>query len=148
MSDPAAIATAYGVFFEQLTRKRADELRRFVAPDVHFKDPFNEVRGADLMVRLVVKMFDDVGDPRFRMRAIAGTGATWFLRWDFDYLPPRFAGRERRSFPGVSEIRIAPESALIAAHLDHWDAAEHVYGHLPLLGPLLRLVRRPLVLRS
>jgi hypothetical protein len=42
----------------------------------------------------------------------------------------------------LSEVRFGPDG-LVAEHRDHWDAAEQLFGRLPLLGALLRLIARP-----
>jgi hypothetical protein len=38
------------------------------------------------------------------------------------------------------------QSGKVAAHLDHWDAASQLYEHVPLLGGVLRIIRRRLAL--
>lgn len=44
---------------------------------------------------------------------------------------------------GVSEVHLTPDGK-VAAHLDHWDAGSQFYARLPVLGFLIRLVRRRL----
>ena len=54
---------AYCDYLEGLTRKSVSNLTRHVAPDVHFKDPFNDVRGADAMRLIFDDMFEQLITP-------------------------------------------------------------------------------------
>ena len=49
----------------------------------------------------------------------------------------------KRSFDGMSEIMFN-DQGLIMSHIDYWDAAEHVYEHVPLLSSIIRFVKRKL----
>ncbi len=48
---------------------------------------------------------------------------------------------------GMSEIRFRADGR-VAEHLDHWDAAEQLYERVPVLGTLIRLVKRKFQLKS
>jgi hypothetical protein len=41
----------------------------------------------------------------------------------------------------MSELRFAADGR-VREHIDHWDAAAQVYERLPLIGGLMRLIRR------
>jgi ketosteroid isomerase-like protein len=129
-------------FFETLSPASLDRLPALVTDDIVFRDPFNDVRGIASMRRVFERMFADVAQPRFSVSAAAREGDLAFLRW-------RFTGRTRGSaggsltLEGVSEVHVA-EDGRVWAHIDHWDAAGQVYERLPLLGWMLRRVRRRL----
>jgi hypothetical protein len=66
--------------------------------------------------------------------------SVWFLRW-------RLTGRLRSlsnrdwDITGMSEIHLAPDRR-VAAHIDHWDAGQQFYELLPVIGSVIRLLRR------
>lgn len=142
MSGPsiAASADAYIAFYQRLTPDTVANLAEVAADDILFKDPFNEVRGRDRYAALLRKMFDAVPDIRFAVSHRAITGDTCFLRW-------RSTGtlRALRSAPwvvdGMSELRFASDGR-VREHVDHWDAAGQFYERIPVLGAVLRLIRR------
>jgi len=136
--DTRASLDAYIRFYETLTPKSVGELRSLVAPDVRFRDPFNDVQGVDAYERVLAKMFEDLDEPRFEVRHSALEGAIGFLTWRFVYRDKR--GRER-TIVGMSELHFDAEGR-VALHVDHWDAAAQVYEHLPVLGIVLRRIRR------
>lgn len=131
-------ADRYLAAFEQLTPDSLDDLTALVADDVHFTDPFNDCRGRVAFRNVFEKMFEDVGDPVFRVDYRMTDGDKAIARWTFSF---RFRGRDK-VIVGLSELTFDPRSGLLTAHADHWDAARQFYEELPVLGSLLRWLRR------
>ena len=133
-----AALDAYAAFYETLTPESLDRLEDLCAPDVRFRDPFNDVTGVAALRAILQGMFRDVAEPRFEVTDRAVSGRTCYLRWTFTYGSAR-----TRRIDGVSEVHF-DESGKVIAHLDHWDAAGQIYEHVPVLGGLIRLVKRRL----
>ena len=131
----------YGRFWTQLRPDSTDELLALARPDLSFRDPFNSLRGADRVVALLDHMFAHASEVRFDIRRSAWSADTAFYRWGFGCRLQRPAVDAR--IEGVSEVQF-DEAGLVAAHIDHWDAASQVYERIPGLGAVLRLVRRRL----
>lgn len=130
---------AYARFYETLSPDELDGLRGLVAPGVRFKDPFNDVRGVDALIRVTASMFR-FGRPRFEIIDRALSERAGYLLWR--YTVDTAAGNPR-IIEGMTELRFDGEGRVVE-HIDHWDAAGQVYEKLPLLGAVLRLVRRRL----
>lgn len=141
--DPGALARRYADAFATLTPQDLDGLRTLVAPDVRFRDPFNDVRGVDRFIAVFARALEDMQDLTFATSRIAVCGDTAFLRWTMRGRPrTRWLGGEL-VIDGVSEVRF-DSGARVVEHIDHWDAAGQLYERLPLLGGLLRVVHRRL----
>lgn len=145
--DLDAKVRAYASFFETITPERVDHVRALVTEDVRFKDPFNDVRGIDKLLKILAKMFEDADEIDFRMREQAGEGHVYFLRWHFTCLPKSRFLKGEWHVDGISVVTLSDEG-LIKEHVDYWDAAEYLYDRLPVIGGLLRFLRRPLVLKD
>jgi hypothetical protein len=143
-ADLAAALAAYARFWETLTPARLDRLADLVAPDVHFKDPFNDVRGAARMIACLRMMYDH-GTPRFEIldRSLGATAG--YLLWRYINDPGN--GRPPTAIDGMSEVRFRADGR-VAEHLDHWDSGEQLYERVPVLGTLIRLVKRRFQLKS
>jgi steroid delta-isomerase len=129
--------------FTQLDSEGVPSLDRLAAlssDDVHFRDPFNDLRGREALHRLLAHTRQQVSGARFEVLDTAWSGRTAYLRWTMTGRL-RWIGDWR--VVGVSEIRFGSDGR-VAAHLDYWDAAEQFYGLLPLIGPLVRLIRSAL----
>jgi hypothetical protein len=123
-------------WFETLTRDSAADVGRYYADEAYFRDPFNEVAGADRIGRVFAHLFDQVEAPRFRVLDRWESGAGAMLVWDFTF---RLRGRAE-SIRGATHLRLAPDGR-ISHHRDYWDAAE-LYGKLPAVGALMRFLRK------
>lgn len=127
-------------FFEGITPGNVGQLAEIYADDVWFKDPFNEVRGIDEVTRIFVHMFTQVDAPRFVVTGSVMQGEQAFLTWDFLFRMKRFS-RDEQCIRGASHLRFAADGR-VAFHRDYWDAAEELYEKLPVLGALMRVLKR------
>ena len=134
-----AAAARYIAFCEAMTPADLARLGEFCAPDIRFRDPFNAVTGVEAYRRVLAKMFEDVGQPDFAVTGRALAGDQCYLRWRFGF---RRAGGEELRIEGMSEIHFDPDGR-VTQHVDFW-AAGQVYELVPVLGGLLRLVKRRL----
>jgi len=135
---PEQAARRYAAFYETLTPTSLDGLEALCAPDVCFRDPFNDVTGIAAYRAVLEKMFRDVTAPRFVVHDRALSGAVCYLRWTFTFE----ARRRRRRIIGMSEIQF-DESGRATRHFDYWDPSP-VYAMVPLLRGLLAWLRRRL----
>lgn len=136
-------AEAYARHFDTLGPASRDQLRQLVHPDIHFTDPFNDIHGIDKLMVVFDHMFETTKDPQFVTETPIVGGQTAFIKWRFTCtIEQRFYHREM-TIDGVTEVRF-DEAGLVIAHIDYWDAARQLYEQLPLLGSLLRRLRRRL----
>lgn len=130
--DPTARAAAA---FERLSPERLDTLDALYAPDARFKDPFHEVQGRAAIRAIFARMFAQLDQPRFVVHDRLGDAAQGFVTWTLEF---RWRGqRQQRRIRGATHFRFDADGR-ITEHRDYWDAAEELYGQLPLLGALMR----------
>jgi len=128
----------YITFWETIAPASLDRLDTVFAPEIRFQDPFNDVSGHDALRAVLAPMFKHLDRPRFEVTRAADTGqGVWLLRWDFTC---RFRGRNW-GFPGMSEVWLNADG-LAHAHVDHWDSGTYFYARLPIVGGVVRLIRR------
>ncbi len=127
-------------FFEHIDVANVDRLHDVYTADAWFKDPFNEVSGIDAITRIFRHMFDQVDAPRFVVTNTVLQGEQAFLTWDFLFRMKRFSGDEQ-CIRGATHVRFADDGR-VCFHRDYWDAAEELYEKLPLLGSLMRTLKR------
>lgn len=121
-------------FYQELTPASLGRFPEFYTADAFFKDPFNEVRGVEAIRRIFEHMFEQVEDPHFVVTERLADDNSAMLVWEFRY------GKGQR-IRGVSHLRFADDGR-VAWHRDYWDAAEELYEKLPVLGALMRGLRR------
>lgn len=144
MNDPALLERLreYAGYFETLTPERLDGLCELFADNARFRDPFNDVHGIAAIRGVLEHMYRVCPAPRFKVLDRALTGHTAFIRWRF--MDGRGAGRRLAlEVEGVSRVEFGPDGRVLL-HVDYWDPSAQLYERLPLLGGVLRFLRRRL----
>lgn len=140
MAVDAAALARLRQFFESISEHSVRELGTFYAEDAYFKDPFNEVRGVPAIERIFTHMFTQVDAPRFIVHDVVAQDAQAFITWDFRFRMKRLNPAEQ-TIRGASHLRF-DEAGKVVFHRDYWDAAEELYEKLPVLGGLMRVLKR------
>lgn len=123
---PATLAAIDGIYTEQ----------------ARFRDPFQAVQGSARIRQVYDHMFRTLRSPRFIVHTALGNGTDAFLTWELVFESPRMPDGLWR-VQGASHLRLAADGR-IADHRDYWDPAEELYEKTPVLGGLMRLIKRRL----
>jgi len=131
-------------FFAHL--KPADVMRipALYTEDALFKDPFNEVQGHSAIQHIFAHMFEALEAPRFVITQQVQQGAQCFVTWDFLFAMPQLQSGQTLTIRGASHLVLREDHGTwrVAVHRDYWDAAEELYEKLPVLGSLMRWLKR------
>lgn len=133
------VVARYIAFFENLTPESLDRFGEVFAADARFRDPFNDARGIAAVRRVFEQMFEQLEDHRFKVLDHAVAGNRAYLNWKFCFT--RRGKTQSLLIEGMSTVDFSDEGKAIA-HIDHYDAAGQVYETIPLLGSLLRALRK------
>ncbi len=128
-------------FYETLTPQSLPQVHALYAREARFKDPFNEVRGTVAIERIFSHMFATLEAPRFVVTAQVLQGRQCFLAWDFHFRLGRGPQASPEVIRGATHL-VFDDAGRVALHRDYWDAAEELYEKLPLLGGLMRWLKR------
>ena len=146
MNDPlegyiSALETVDGNSIERVISK--------CSPDIHFRDPFNDCRGSDAYARVLQDMFEKLSTVDFKVDDASWVGPPGgdherraLMHWR---LSATFRSLKQRnwSIEGCSRVWFNGQK-LVTAHHDYWDAASGLYESLPIVSPIMRLLRRRL----
>ena len=147
MSDPSAPADLRAavervcVFYESLSPGALASLGTLYTDDARFKDPFNEVRGIPAIRQIFEHMFHNLHEPRFVVTQRLVDGRQAFLVWEFRFRFRRFDTVTPQVIRGGSHLVLAADGR-VCDHRDYWDAAEELYEKLPVVGTLMRYLKR------
>jgi hypothetical protein len=128
-------------FYEQLTPDHLQRLHTLYATDARFKDPFNDVQGLEAISGIFVHMYASLHEPRFVITTRIVDGSQAFLGWDFMFRFRRFDTGTTQTVRGGSHL-VFNDAGLVTLHRDYWDAAEELYEKLPVVGGLMRWLRK------
>jgi hypothetical protein len=132
--------TRFVEFFETLDPQGVARLGEVYTRDVYFKDPFKEVHTLEEVKQIFSHMYVALDRPRFVVTGQVGEGRECFLTWNFEFYF-RKQPNVLQTVRGTSHLKFN-EAGLVSCHRDYWDAAEELYEKLPLLGSLMRWLKR------
>lgn len=139
--DTQAATTRLVQLYEQLTPAHLAHLGDYYAPDAQFKDPFNDVRGVPAIAQIFAHMFASLEQPRFVVTQRLVQGEQAFLAWEFHFRMRRWRAQVTQCIHGATLVHFDAEGR-VARHRDYWDPAEELYEKLPVLGGLMRWLRK------
>ena len=128
-------------FFETLTPQSVSQLHTLYDVQAHFKDPFNEVQGLPEIERIFKHMYASLEQPHFVITGQLVDGAQAFLTWEFRFRFKRIDTTTLQAVRGGSHV-VFNEWGLVTLHRDYWDAAEELYEKLPVVGGVMRWLKR------
>ena len=128
-------------FFETLSPQSVAQLHTIYDAQARFKDPFNEVQGLAEIERIFQHMYVALEAPHFVITGSMVDGTQAFLTWDFKFTFKRFDTQKLQTVRGGTHLHYDP-NGLITLHRDYWDAAEELYEKLPVLGGVMRWLKK------
>lgn len=133
-------AQDYAFFYDSLTAQTSkEEYASFFNEASTFQDPFQKVQGLDAIHNIFVDMYKTLHQPKFKILETVCDEKSTYIQWTFEYAMSPIKPLE--SFTGVSRVTF-DEHGKVLSHIDYWDAAENIYEKIPLLGSLIRIIKR------
>lgn len=129
-------------FYSGFDAANLDTLGEFYTPDVVFKDPVHKLVGLVSMRDYMANLCRELQHCHFRFHRCIEQGDLAFLTWTMSFAHPKVAGGQPLELDGSTEIHFQGER--ICYHCDYYDMGAMLYEHLPLIGPMVRWLRKRL----
>ncbi len=129
--------------YQQLTADNLDLLDTVYSMDIEFCDPAHEIRGLDALRRYFAELYrnaDSVGFSFSRRHLIDDEA---YLSWCMNFRHPKLARGRTIEVDGMSYLQF-DEAGKVRYHRDYFDLGAMLYEHLPLLGSLVKTIKRRL----
>ena len=133
----------YCGYLRRITPENLGEMSAHIAPNVHFKDPFNDVHTLADMQAIYADMFEQISDFSFEIHEQLSDGPVTVITWTLGGT----LMNKPWSVDGASRLMFN-EAGLLTEHVDFWDAAGGLYERFPIIGRLLAAIRRKLSVQS
>lgn len=128
--------------FATLNADNLYQLDGLYTNDVIFHDPLHSVHGLTELHGYFTQLYANVQHLDFDFQGYdqvaEGEG---YLRWVMRYRHPRLRGGQLIEVTGCSHLRWSDK---VYYHRDYFDAGALLYEHLPVLGALVRFLKRRL----
>lgn len=133
------VLEGYFAYLETMTAENVSDLANHCSQDMHFRDPFNNVKGVDKYIKIMKEAFHDLDNVRFEILETSWSGQGAFIKWHFHF---KLGKGDMEKITGVSEVKTS--EGKIVCHLDYWDSGERIFAKIPVVGGLYRFIRKKL----
>ncbi len=135
----------FGTFFSSFAPDRIERLLDATySPDVYFNDTLKTVRGSKALAHYLQESAAAVESCRVNIEDTTRTAdGDYLVRWKMMIRFKRFRRGVDTWTVGMSHLRF-DSAGRVAYHQDYWNAADGLYEHIPVLGGLIRAIKRRL----
>lgn len=126
--------------FATLDKHNLQRLDSLYSDDIRFTDPLHEVQGLPALHAYFAQMYSNVSHLSFEFHGFDQVAnGEGYLRWNMRFRHPRLAGGELIEVRGCSHLLWHDK---VYRHHDYFDAGALLYEHVPVLGRIVRWLKR------
>ena len=135
----------FAAFFSSFAPDRIERLLATTyAPDVWFNDTLKTLRGSEALAHYLKESAAAVEACRVEIEdTVRNNHGEFYVRWKMMIRFNRFKRGIDTWTVGMSHLRFGADGRVVY-HQDYWNAADGLYEHIPLLGGLIRAIKRRL----
>lgn len=124
----------------ELRHDTLDLLEQIYADDIVFQDPIHRIEGLVQLKGYFARMYAGVEAIDFDYGEVLAEETQAMLTWTMRMTHRRLRAGEELSLPGATHIRFG--DARVHYHRDYFDAGALLYERIPVLGGVVRAIRR------
>jgi len=134
---------AFTEVYKNLTRSNLHTLELVYSRDIRFADPAHEIIGLAALQNYFAKLYEHTSSIHFDFTHSHQAGGEAYLQWKMTFSHPRLGGGARITVPGASFLEF-DDSGRVRYHRDYFDLGLMLYEQLPLLGAIIKKIKRKL----
>ena len=124
--------------YKNMNSNNIDSVRSLYSEDITFIDPFHEIHGLSSLINYFTNLYENVEDCRFDFSDIYAKDKSAMITWDMTF-KHRNMSKYEIHVPGCTQMRFEKN---ISYHRDYFDAGKMVYENIPLVGSIIRHIKK------
>ena len=125
--------------YQSLNKHNLVLLKQIYSDDVVFFDAMHEVSGIDELTGYFEHIYANVDYCHFNIDKIIAQEGQACIVWKMEYAHPKLNRGKRISVDGISYLEFIDK---IERHRDYLDLGQMLYEHLPLIGPVIKIIKK------
>ncbi len=126
--------------YQQLNLQQVHRLPEVYADEVIFIDPAHRIEGLTALGDYFAALYQRLAYCRFEIISQQHEGAQAWLSWVMTFSHPRLAAGQPIRVEGATRLEF-DSAGKVRVHRDYFDLGALLYEQLPLLGPLVRVIK-------
>ena len=136
------IVEKFNTMYQSLDKDNMHLLRDVYSDDIVFVDALHEINGIDTLKQYFEGMYQNLLYCRFNIHDVQSTDSSAYLSWKMEYAHPKLGGKKNISVDGVTHLKFDDK---VTYHRDYADMGQMLYEQIPLLGSVIRQVKKKAV---
>ncbi len=128
--------------YSQLNKTNLDRLYSIYAKDIIFNDPAHHIEGIDALFAYFENLYTNIIQCDFEIHQKVREGDSAFINWTLTMRHPKVAKGEVRKISGCSYLVF--KAGQVCYHKDYFDLGALIYEGLPLIGILIKAIKKRL----
>ncbi|ENJ7185291.1 nuclear transport factor 2 family protein [Vibrio fluvialis] len=127
-------------FYSQLNKHNLHTLQDIYHQDIVFEDAAHRIEGFISLSDYFANLYQNVERCDFTIHEQHQSQSNAFLTWTMHLQHPKLGNGKLVNVQGVSHLRF--QDGKVIYHRDYFDLGEMLYEQLPLLGSVIRSIKR------
>lgn len=125
--------------YQDLNKDNLLQLKEVYDQNVVFIDALHEVNGVDALIGYFEHLYQNMDYCHFHIKQIIEQKGQACIVWEMQYAHHKIKKGQRIVVDGVSHLQFSEK---IDRHRDYLDLGQMLYEHLPLIGPIIKTIKR------
>lgn len=126
-----------------LSKDNLGVLNVFYADNVEFADPVTQIKGLPDLIKYYSHVYANVINIKFEFNDITVKDDTYFAKWTMKLQVKGLNSQKPYQTEGLSVMSFNEDNKVFY-HRDYVDLGSMVYEHIPVLGNVIKLIKRKL----
>jgi hypothetical protein len=129
--------------YRNLNGENLDRLQEIYTQEIRFIDPAHEISGLKALTDYFARLYENIEPPRFRFVHHLKNETEGYVQWEMEFSHAKLAGGRTIAVPGASFLRF-DGNGKVFFHRDYFDLGAMLYEQLPVLGGVVKSIKRRL----
>ena len=129
--------------YKKLDKDSLDLLSDIYADQIRFIDPVHAIDGLENLRAYFQSLYLNISTLAFDFENPQTGDEHIFVPWQMRFSHPRLEQGRTIDVPGISQLRFNAQGK-VCFHRDYFDLGALLYEHLPVLGGVVRVVKKRL----
>lgn len=107
--------------------------------DIVFVDALHEIKGLTSLEQYFAGMYENLLYCRFNIHDVQANESSAYLSWKMEYAHPKLGGRKNIVVDGVTHLMYDEK---VTYHRDYADMGQMLYEQIPLVGSVIRQIKK------
>ena len=126
--------------YQKLNNSNLNKLADIYHQDITFRDPLHQIQGVDNLTNYFEHLYENLISSEFVLISHIDKGSEAAIYWQMHLRHKKINSGNTITVEGHSLLR--RQDNRVIYHRDYFDIGSMIYEHLPVLGWIIRLIKR------